>query len=234
MRYLPLSLLLVLTTACSGGSTPPAADSTTPTPSATATTATAVDPFDAIEPPTSPGVGSFDAVLANHAYAATRGYLALELLEASSITGANNAALVEQLQGATGDLTVKADLGGAPTRRGLDYRPLFPRTATVPKPVGTVGSSIYTADEVRGLGGEQGLRVSWTGTITYPVTLGGKTSPVGYTTTMGYVFSTVPNDPAGMVLQQVVKGTASFTGVIAACAAKGVLYPGTTGAACPV
>lgn len=229
MRLLPLVLLL--TAACSGGSTPPAAQPTTaPAPTASA----AVDPFDAIEPPTSPGVGSFDAVLANHAYAATRGYLALELLEPSSITGTNNAALVEQLQGATGDLTVKADLGGAPTRRGLDYRPLFPRTATVPTPVGTISSSIYTADEVRGLAGEQGLRVSWTGTITYPVTFGGRTTPVAYTTTMGYVFSTVPNDPAGMVLQQVVKGTASFTGVINACAAKGVLYPGAAAASCPV
>ena len=225
MRYLPL--LLVLTAACSSGSSAPKAADPTPT---TVTT----DPFDAIEPPSSPGVGAFSGILANRAYAATRGYLALELLEAASITGANNAALVEQLQGATGDLTIKADLGGAPTRRGLDYRPLFPRGASVPKPVGTVSASTYTADEVRGLAGEQGLRVTWTGTVTYPVTLGGKTSPVAYTTTMSYIFSTIPNDPGGLVMQQVVKGKASFTGVIDSCVTKGLLYPGAAGASCPV
>ncbi len=228
-RYVPL--LVLLTAACSGGSTAPTA--TDPTPTTTATTAS-IDPFEAIEPPTSPGVGRYDSILANRAYAATRGYVALELLEASSITGANNGALVEELQGAVADPMVKADLGGAPTRRGLDYRPLFPRGATVPKPVGTVSASTYTADEVKGLGGEQGLRVTWTGTVTYPVTLGGKTSPVGYTTTMSYIFSTLPNDPTGLVMQQVAKGTASFTGVIDACATKGLLYPGAAGASCPV
>lgn len=229
MRSLPV-LLVLLTAACSGSSTPPTA---VPSPPPETTTGSP-DPFEALAPPTSPGVGSFGAVLANRAYAATRGYLALELLETSSITGANNAALVEQLQGATGDLTVKADLGGAPTRRGLDYRPLFPRTASLPQPVGTVSASTYTADEVRGLAGEQGLRVTWTGTVTYPVTVAGATSPVAYTTTMSYIYSTVPQDPAGLVLQQVVKGTASFTGVIDACTGKGLLYPGASGATCPV
>jgi hypothetical protein len=219
-------LLLALATACSGGSTIAAR---TPPPSASP-----IDPFDAIAPPTSPGVGSFDAILANHAYAATQGFLALELLEQSSVTGSNSDALVEQLQGAVQDSTVKADLGGSPTRRGLDYRPLFPKGATVPKPVGTVSSSTYTADEVKGLGGENGIRVTWTGTVIYPVTVAGKTSSVPYTLTMSYVFSRVANDPSGLVMQQVVKGTSSFTGVIDACAAKGVLYPGSAAAPCPV
>lgn len=232
MRSLPL--LLLLTAACSSGSSTHTADpQPTPTPTPTVS-AGAVDPFDAIEPPTSPGVGSFDAGLANRAYAATRGYLALELLEPTSITGADNATLVEQLRGASGDLTVKADLGGAPTRRGLDYRPLFPKGASVPKPVGTVSASSYAAEEVKGLAGEQGLRVTWTGTVTYPVTLAGTTSPVTYTTTMAYIFSSVANEPGGLVMQQVAKGTATFTGVIDACTKKGLLYPGSAGAACPV
>lgn len=221
-------LLLALTAACSGGST-----SATPTPAPTSS-ASQIDPFDAIAPPTSPGVGSFDAIVANRAYAATQGFLALELLEQSTVTGANNAGLVEQLQGAVQDAGVKADLGGAPTRRGLDYRPLFPKGATIPKPVGTVSSSTYTADEVKGLGGENGIRVSWTGTVIYPVTIAGKTSSVPYTLTMAYVFSRVANDPSGLVMQQVVKGTASFAGVIDACAVKGVLYPGRAAAPCPV
>ena len=183
-------------------------------------------PAHMCDPPTSPGVGSFDAVLANHAYAATQGFLALELLEQSTVTGANNATLVEQLQGAVQDATVKADLGGAPTRRGLDYRPLFPKGATVPKPVGTVSASTYTADEVKGLGGENGIRVSWTGTVIYPVTVAGKTSSVPYTLTMAYVFSRVANDPSGLVLQQGVQRPAPLTGVIAAGAGSGVPHPG--------
>lgn len=225
MRTVPVLLLtLALTAGCSHDKT------ATPTPAPSAS----VDPFDAIAPPTSPGVGSFGPVLANHAYAATQGFIALELLEQSSVLGTNNAALVEQLQGGVQDLTVKTDLGGAPTRRGLDYRPLFPKGASIPKPVGAVSASSYTADEVQGLGGETGIRVTWTGTVVYPVTLHGATTQVTYTTTMGYVFSRVAQDPAGLTMQQVIKGTASFAGVIDACAAKGLLYPGSAGVPCPV
>ena len=70
--------------------------------------------------------------------------MALQLLEQSSVTGANNATLVEQRQGSVQDSTGKADLGGAPTRRGLDYPPVFPQGATVPNAVGTVKSPTYT------------------------------------------------------------------------------------------
>ena len=233
MRRAALLLALpLLLTSCNGDT--PAAQAT-PTPSATATaTATASDdPFQDLAPPTSPGIGSFTALLANRAYAATQGYLALELLEPATLTGDNEQELVDQLQGATQDVTVARDLG-APKRAGLDIRPRLPKGATVPKPVGRVTASSYVGDEVRGLAGEDGVRITWTGTVVYPVTLAGRTSDVTYSLTVGFVFSTTPNDPSGLVMQQMVRGKGSATGVVTACLDKGVLYPGAAAGACPL
>jgi hypothetical protein len=231
---LPAAVLAtaLLLAACSDGGADEARPTATPTP--TSTSAAAGDPYEALNPPTSPGVGSYNAVLANRAYAAAHGFLALQLLEKPTLVGNNGAELVSQLQGATQDTAIARDLGGAPTRRGLDYRPLFAKGTTLSDPVATVTSSTYTADEVQGLGGEQGLRVSWTGTLVYPVTFQGKAQQVTYTLTVGYVFSPVAEDPSGLVMQQTVHGTGTAQGVSTACLAKGVLYPGPAAGGCPV
>lgn len=231
MRRTALLLALPLLLASCNDDAPSATPTTSPTP--TVTSSAAEDPFETIAPPTSPGVGSFPPILANRAYAAARGYLALQLLEPATLTGANEQELVSQLQGATQDVTVARDLG-TPKRAGLDIRPLLPRAATVPKPVGQVTASSYVGEEVRGLGGETGLRITWTGSVVYPVTLGGTTTDVTYSLSVGYVFSGTPNDPAGLVMQQMVRGKSSATGVVTACLDKGVLYPGAAAAPCPL
>ena len=229
-RPAALLVLLPLLLASCDDDSPAPATSATPTVSAAATPS---DPFTDLAPPTSPGVGSFSALQANRAYAATQGLLALELLEQKTLAGTNEDELVSQLQGATQDVTIARDLG-KPTRAGLDLRPRLPQGATVPTPVGRVTASSYVGEEVRGQAGEVGLRVTWTGTVVYPVTLQGRTSDVTYSLTVGYVFSGAPQDPAGLVMQQLVRGKATATGVVTACLDKGVLYPGSAGAPCPL
>lgn len=226
MRRTAVFATALLLAGCTGSSTPRA----TPTPTVTAVS---TDPFDAIEPPKSLEVGSFGAFLVNRAYASVRGYLALELLEPDTLLGRNEKTLVEQLQGATMDNTVRTSIGVAPNRTALNFRPLFPAGTQVAKPVGSITSSTYVADEVQGLGGENGLRITWTGGLTYPVVLKGKASTITYQTTVGFVFSRITQDPNGVTMQQPIAGTATFGGVIDACAAKGLLYPGVAGAACP-
>jgi hypothetical protein len=228
MRLLTTALIAgLLLTSCSGSGTPP------PSPGATTTPTTATDPFEALTPPTSPGVGAYDAVLANRAYQASQGLLALQLLEAPTLLGSNDAELATQLQGALKDPSIPRDLRGA-TRRGLDYRPRFPKGTTLANPVGSVVSSVYVGEEVQGLGGEHALRIRWSGTVTYPVTFQGRTHTVTYSLTMAYVFSPLPQEPNGLALQQAVPGTGTADGVVTACVAKGLLYPGPAAGRCPV
>ena len=232
MRLLAAALgaALLLTGCSNGGShaaTPP------PSPSAAPSAAATADPYDALTPPSSPGVGSFNSVLATRAYAAVHGYLALQLLEKPTLLGGNGAELVSELQGALQNPSIVRDLGGAPTRRGLDYRPVFPKGSALSDPVAVVTASSYSADEVQGRAGERGLRVSWQGTLRYPVTLGGRLHQVDYSLKVAYVFSTVAQDPGGLDLQTVVRGSGSATGVTTACLAKGLLYPGPAAGACP-
>ena len=209
----------IVLSACSTG-TPRA----TPPPSASPV-ATAGDAYGSLTPPRSPGVGSYDALVANRAYQAAQGYLALQLLEPATLHGTNKADLVQQLQGAAQDTTIARDLGAGPTRRGLDYRPLFPANVTPQTPVATVVRSSYTADEVRGLGGEQGLRISWSGAVHYHLTVAGSPRVVAYALSVGYVFSRVPTEPSGLQLQQVVHGSSHAAPVLASCLAKGLLVP---------
>lgn len=231
-RRLLLLPVLVLSslTACSED---PGAPAPSASPSAVEPSATPVDPFTSIAPPTSPGVGSFPALIANRAYAASQGYLALQLLERATVTGGNNEALVDQLQGALRDPAITRDLGGAPTRRGLDYRPLFGTGVTLGTPLASVQDSQYVAEPVTGLGGEQGIRITWSGRLTYPVTVGTTTSDITYATRVSYVFGPVENDPNGIELQAALTGEATFGGVVTACAERGVLYPGPAGSPCP-
>jgi hypothetical protein len=227
-------LVLPLLAACGEdgptATTDPSASATAPTPSASPGP---VDPFTALAPPSSPGVGTFSALVANRAYAATQGFLALQLLERSTVTGGNDAALVDRLQGALQDPQVAEDLGDGPTRRGLDYRPLFGAGVELGTPLATVQDSQYVAEPVTGLGGEQGMRITWTGRLSYPVTVGSTASEVTYATSVSYIFGPVENDPNGIELQAALKGEATFTGVVEACTRQGVLYPGASGAACP-
>jgi len=179
-------------------------------------------------------VGSYSGALATRAYQSVQGYLALQLLERPTLLGNNDRELISQLQGAVQDLTVARDLGRPPTRRGLDYRPLFARGVTLGTPVGTVTDSVYTGDEVQGLGGEQGLRISWSGTVTYPVTFRGRAYTITYGLKTAYVFAPLPQEPNGLALQQTVHGTVTIDGVVPSCLAKGVLYPGAGPGRCPV
>jgi hypothetical protein len=229
-----------LATACTGGGTPKA----DPTPSGP------VDPYVALDPPTSPGVGSFDAVIAQRAYDAAHGLLALSLAEPATLTGTGTAALLDDLAVPNPSLNVVRFLR-PPTRRGLDLRPLFARTVTLAThPVEVVRSS-YGADEVQGAAGEQGIRISWDGAVRYRVLVAGVPHQVAYALQVSYVFEPLPNEPGGLRLVQAVPGSSHAAPVVTSCLAKGVLLPaeGTptssdfgpgpwlpeaTGPACPV
>ena len=210
-----LAALAVLATGCSDGSGTAAPS---PTPSGP------VDPFVALEPPRTPGVGSFDAAIAQRAYEATRGLLALTLAEPASLTGAGDAALLEALAVPDPALSV-APILRTPTQKGLSVRPRFPRTVSLGTPPAEVVRSSYRADEVRGAGGEQAIRISWDGSVRYRLTVAGALHEVAYALSVGYVFALVPNEPGGIRLAQVVPGTAHAAPVIGGCLAKGLLVP---------
>jgi hypothetical protein len=183
-----------------------------------------VDPFVALDPPTSPGVGSIDPVVAQRAHDATQGLLALTLAEPGSITGSDPATLVEGLAVPDASLGV-ADLLQPPTRRGLDVRPLFARGVTLDAhPVEVVRSS-YSAEEVRGLAGEQAVRITWDGAVRYRVLLAGVPRQVAYALHVSYVFALIPEEPGGIRLAQVVPGSSHAAPVVSSCLAKGVLLP---------
>ncbi len=236
MRLPAVTLLLTtaLLTGCSDAGGPTASPSATSPATSSPSASTGDDPFETITPPNSPGVGPFDPVLANRAYAATQGLLALQLLEKPSVLGDNTALLVDELSGASKDPAIVRDLGGPATRNGLDYRPLFPKGTTVGAPLAAVTGSTYIGEAVTGQAGELGLRIRWTGTLTYAVTFEGKAHRVVYTPTLTYIFSRVAEDQAGLVMQQTLRTAATVEGVITACLAKGLLYPGAPTAACPV
>jgi hypothetical protein len=219
MRALLVALCATtaLMTACTGGSGSPSAR---PSPSAP------VDPYVALAPPTSPGVGSFDAVIAQRAYDAAHGLLALSLAEPATLTGAGTAALLDDVAVPNPVLSV-VHLLRPPTRRGLDIRPLFARTVTLAAhPVEIVRSS-YSADEVQGPAGEQGIRISWDGAVRYRVLVAGAPHQVAYALQVAYVFEALSNEPGGLRLVQVVPGRSHATPVVTSCLAKGVLLPGT-------
>lgn len=213
-----LALAALLTAGCSGSgsSGPPSTASPSPT---------AIDAFAQLAPPVSPGVGSYSNIIANRAYAAAQGLLALQLLEHDTLTGANAKDLVEQLSGATQDVQVAKDLGGAPTARGLDYRPLFASSVTVgPAPAEVVRSS-WTAAQVQALSGETALRIDWSGAVRYRVTVAGQPQELAYVMTFGYVFTPLANEPGGIRLETVIKGTTHVSQVSQGCVAKGLLLP---------
>lgn len=226
----PLPCLLVLAAllaGCSGGGGGTAAPQPTASPAP-------VEPFEALAPPTSPGVGSFEAFSANRAYKATQSLLALQLLEKPTLAGGNRTQLAAALQGAFGPGPATAAVGGAPTRGALDYRPLFPPGTTFSEPVATVTSSIYNGEEVQAPSGDKAMRVTWTGTLTYAVTVKGATGTVTYNGDIAYLFAPIAAEPGGMALQAVAARPSSAQGVITACLAKGVLYPGAASARCPL
>ncbi|MGB8651240.1 MAG: hypothetical protein WCD35_11320 [Mycobacteriales bacterium] len=226
-RRTALVATALLVAALSGCNDRPSA---APSPAAPTSSATPTsDPYTDLDPPTSPGVGSFDKVTSDRAYEAAHGLLALQLLEPATLTGSNRSELLQQLTGQLEDATIGKDLGGAPSRRGLDYRPLLARTVRLGKPFVEVVRSSYQGDQVQGIGGETGLRVTWDGAVRYHVTVDGVPRTIGYAMTIAYVFSAVPNEPGGMALQLVVKGSSHAAPVLTSCLAKGVLLP-TAGA----
>ncbi|MCU1594831.1 MAG: hypothetical protein JWO12_2223, partial [Frankiales bacterium] len=160
MRVRVLALAVLLAAGCSGTST-----KATPEPSASPTPRTA---YADLTPPTSPGIGTFDPLLANRAHVAAQGYLAAQLLEPSSLSGLGDKALATLIQGAAGDPAPARDLTGT-TPGGLRFRPLLAKGVTLPAGFATVVRSEYTGDEVSGLSGEQALRVQWSGAIHYDV-----------------------------------------------------------------
>lgn len=216
MRALLIALCATaaLTTACTGSS-PHAA----PTPTATP------DAYAQLAPPHSPGVGSFDEATSQRAYEATHGLLALTLLDPGTITGTGTATLLQELAVPNPDLSVEAYLR-PPTARGLAIRPLFARTVKPAASPADVVRSSYSADEVQGLGGEQGIRVTWDGALRYHVTVAGLAHEIAYVLHVSYVFAPIPNEPGGLRLVQVVPGTSHAAPVVTSCLDKGLLLPG--------
>jgi hypothetical protein len=221
MRALLVALCATaaLTTACSGSS-PTAAPTPTPTSSP--------DAYAQLAPPHTPGVGSFAPATSQRAYEATHGLLALTLLDRGTLTGTGTAALLEGLAVPNPDLSVAPYLQ-PPTRRGLDIRPLFARTVTLRQPLVEVVRSSYTADEVQGVAGEQGIRITWDGALRYRASVGGADSDVAYVLHVSYVFAPVPNEPGGLRLVQVVPGSSHVAPVVASCLEKGVILPTAAG-----
>jgi hypothetical protein len=221
MRALLVALCATaaLTTACSGSS-PKAAP--TPTPSSTP------DAYAQLAPPHSPGIGSFSPAVSQRAYEATRGLLALTLLDRGTLTGTGTATLLEGLAVPNPDLSVAPYLR-TPTRRGLDVRPLFARTVTLRQPLADVVRSSYTAVVVPGVAGEQGIRITWDGALRYRVSVGGAPVEVAYVLHVAYVFAPVPNEPGGLQLVQVVPGSSHVAPVVASCLDKGVILPTSAG-----
>jgi hypothetical protein len=217
MRALLLALCATaaLTTACTGSS-PHAA----PTPSTSATP----DAYTQLDPPHSPGVGSFDVATAQRADEATHGLLALTLLDPATLTGRNTATLLQELAVPNPALSVDSLLR-TPTRRGLDIRPLLARTVTLREPHVEVVRSSYSADEVQGAGGEQGIRITWDGALRYRVTVDGASAELAYALHVAYVFAPLPNEPLGLRLVQVVPGSSHAAPVVDSCLTKGVILP---------
>lgn len=209
-------------TGCSGSDEPGTPDAQgSPSRSAAAP----VDAFTSLAPPSDTRVGSVDPLLSGRAYEKARGLLALSLAEAGSLTGSGTDALVEQLKVPNDDLSVRALLTPRPRPGALGFRPLFARTVSLAdNPVEIVRSS-YRGEEVRGLGGESGVRIHWNGAVRYRVTLDGQDREVAYALSVAYVFGPVPNEVGGLQLVQVVPGTYHAAPVVGSCLAKGVLLP---------
>lgn len=217
MRAPALTLALLLATGCSAGSST-ATPSPSPSPSQTK------DAYADLAPPTSPGVGSFNNLLANRAYEAAHGYLAAQLLEPGSLSGVGGVQLATLISGAAGDPNPAKALTGA-TVIGLSYRPLLAKGVTLPKEFATVVRSSYTGDEVSGLGGERALRVTWSGALHYDVLLGGKPLTFSYALKIAYVFTSEQQDPTGMTLQVTVPQAHHIAPAQTACLAKGIVLP---------
>ena len=222
MRVPGLLALVVLLAGCSS--------SAAPSTSAATPTATSLDAYAALSPPTAGALGGYDSGTVAHAQEVVHGLLAEQLLEPTTLRGASIAA---DLAGAAGDNTVRRELGSRPTVGGLRFRPLFAKALRLATPPATVVSSTWGTDLVQGAGGEQGLRVTWSGDLAYDVrTPDGVLHRVGYRTRLGYVFSALGNEPGGVLLQVVQPLGSTTTGTLTSCRARGVLWPGTTGP-CP-
>jgi hypothetical protein len=214
---------VVLAAGCGGSST---TGTPTPAPTSTASSTTApVDAYTALKPPVTPGIGTVDPALAQRAYEKARGLLALSLAEPGTLTGAGTDLLLEQLRVPDATLSVAGLLTPRATTKGLGLRPLFASTVTLgAQPVEVVRSS-YRGEEVAGLGGESGVRITWDGAVRYRVVLAGQHREVAYSVSLAYVFGPVPGEPNGLQLVQAVPGTFHAAPVVTSCLAAGVLLP---------
>ena len=215
---LAVVLALALTAGCSGSESPDAG----PRPS---TSAAPVDTFTALAPPADTSIGSLDPILTRRAYEKARGLLALSLGEAGTLTGSGTDVLVEQLQVPDKDLSVTALLTPQPRAKGLGVRPLFAETVALDEQPVEVVRSTYRGEEVRGLGGESGIRISWSGSVRYRVEVDGRAQEVAYALRLAYVFGPVPEEVGGLRLVQVVPGAYHAAPVVRSCLDEGVLLP---------
>jgi hypothetical protein len=216
--------LLLLAAACTSGSKG-AAPSGTPSPTPS-TSPSPVDPYTALAPPDSPGIGDSDAALANRAYAAAQGLLAEALLERDTLLGKDLATVATDLAGASQDSNVLRDVRTA-TEAGLSYRPLLGKGLTVAdKGFAEVVRSEWSGDQVTGRGGETGLKISWSGAIRYTVTAAsGTESQIAYALQTSWVFTPDTRVPGGLELVATLKGTAHIQPQLPTCNAKGVIVP---------
>lgn len=218
---LGLALALAALAGCSGEGEPQASP-------AAGRSAAPVDAFTALAPPTA-RVGALDPIVSQRAFEKARGLLALSLAEAGTLTGTTSgtAALLEQLRVPDDDLSVAGLLRPRPTAKALGVRPLFAPTVSLGRDAVEVVRSTYRGEEVRGLGGESGVRVTWDGSVRYRVVVQGRPQEVAYALSVAYVFGPVPDEAIGLQLVQVVPGAFHAAPVVTSCLAKGLLLPGT-------
>jgi hypothetical protein len=225
MRLTPALAALALAAACSSGSSPttaptPSQAASAPAPSATPTQ----DPFSAVTPPDSPGIGSFDPGTSNHAYLIAQGLLAEALFERSSLLGTEDAQLASDLAGTAKSPSVLAALKGA-TAAGLRFRPRFTKGVTVPASFAQVVRSDWGGEPVSTPDGGTAMRITWDGAIRYSVVYRGTPVKVAYTLSTSWVFTPKTVEINGVDLVTAVPGTFHAAPQVDACTAKGVLVP---------
>lgn len=220
-------IVALVTTAVLSGCAGSPTSGPTPSPTASGQTSstTHVDAFTALAPPSGLTLPGIDPVLVTRALETSRGLLASSLAEPGTLDGTGTATLLESLQVPDPDLSVAGLFRPSPTQKALAIRPLFAPTVQLGSPLVHVVRSTYRAQQVTGLGGESGIRITWDGSVRYRVAVAGAAHEVAYALTLSYVFGPIENEPNGQRLVQVVPGSFHAAPVVTACLAKGVLLP---------
>jgi hypothetical protein len=227
MRVLPLIAAAALAAACSGTSTKaePTPTTTAPAPSATTSTAAGGDPYTALAPPQSPGIGDFAPGVVNHAYVVAQGLLAEAVLEEQTLLGTNSTQLGIDLSGAAKSASIVSALSDPAKPEGLRLRPRFGKGVTLAKPAADVVRSSWGGAPVGTPDGGAAMRITWDGSLRYHVVYGGKPVDVAFALKASWVFLPKDNEVNGVELVTAVPGEFHAAPQLASCTAKGLLVP---------